>query len=232
MDYNEKIRSAKTLDELFELWKEKKPNGSIDHSKGFFIADGIVNEQIWNSGKRKKILFVLKEAYGKDWNNNTLATWLKNDHPTSRIWKRVAKWTYGIQNTTDTYIQPYKNELLPEEHNDALEQIAVMNIKKSNGQSSSDYNDIAKYVSYDKEEIKREFELIDADIIICGYTFRYLYEAIYGKKFDDNNSNENWFYYFDDRLFIDYYHPANHWPDLMNYYGLMGIYQQALINKR
>ena len=35
-----------------------------------------------------------------------------------------------------------------------------------------------------------------------------------------------------ERLFIDYYHPANHWSDLMNYYGLMGIYQQALKEKQ
>ena len=30
-------------------------------------------------------------------------------------------------------------------------------------------------------------------------------------------------------MFIDYYHPANRFPDLLNYYGLVNIYQQAII---
>lgn len=45
---------------------------------------------------------------------------------------------------------------------------------------------------------------------------------------------DNWYYYLDvcgrKRLFIDYYHPGNRWPDLINYYGLLGIYQQALLH--
>ena len=44
--------------------------------------------------------------------------------------------------------------------------------------------------------------------------------------------NENLFYHVSlnghDVLVLDYWHPANQYPDIMNYYGLMGIYQQAL----
>ena len=32
-------------------------------------------------------------------------------------------------------------------------------------------------------------------------------------------------------IVIDYYHPANQFPDLLNYYGLMNIYQLALRRK-
>lgn len=57
-DYQKKIGDASTLDELFALWRGKKPesfeytNGkrhiqvSIDHGKNVFIADGIVNPEI------------------------------------------------------------------------------------------------------------------------------------------------------------------------------------------
>ena len=31
-----------------------------------------------------------------------------------------------------------------------------------------------------------------------------------------------------ERLFLDVYHPANRWSDLMNYYTVVNIYQQAL----
>lgn len=48
---------------------------------------------------------------------------------------------------------------------------------------------------------------------------------------DKQNSN---LYYFTrlnghDVIVLDYYHPSNRYPDIMNYYGLIGSYQQALI---
>ena len=76
--------------------------------------------------------------------------------------------------------------------------------------------------------------MIDADVIVCGYTFRPLYKALFENDFENSGieANENWFYYLEyagkKRLFIDYYHPSNYWSDLINYYGLIGIYQQAL----
>ncbi len=84
-------------------------------------------------------------------------------------------------------------------------------------------------------EIKKEFMLIDPDLVICGNCFRTLNNIVFGLD-NNNEKNENWYYYKEIfgklRLFLDFYHPGNHWPDLLNYYGLMGIYQQALINKR
>lgn len=86
MGYYEDIAKCKTEKELLALWKTKKPftknymnnkqekTVSIDH-KNVFISDGIVNEIIRNNQDGKKILYVLKEAYGenKDWN---LPGWL------------------------------------------------------------------------------------------------------------------------------------------------------------
>ncbi len=87
-------------------------------------------------------------------------------------------------------------------------------------------------------EIRKEFLLIDADIVICGSTFKSLYKAIVGdfeiddSKIYSSGKGDNWFYYLNldkkRRLYIDMYHPANRWPDMMNYYTLVSIYQQAL----
>lgn len=235
MEYNEQIRNANTLDELFELWKNKHPEGGIDHKNNVFISDGIVNPQVWNSRSRKRILFILKEAYGDDWKTNTLATWIAREHPTRRIWNRIARMVYGIQNTSTTEICAYKPHLSRDEHVSALDQIAVLNLKKSNGKSWSNYDEILKYAEYDREEIKREFELIDADIIICGSTFTAFYERVYEKTIPVSEKSDNWFYWLEvggrKRLFIDFYHPANRWPNLLNYYALQGIYQQALLSE-
>ncbi len=236
MEYLDRIQNAKTLNELFEIWKGKETQGDINHAENIFIPDGIVNEECWNDPNKKRILFVLKEAYGDDWGIHTLATWLRDNHPEKRMWKRVAKWAFGIQNTTITTLQPYMDNI-GEAHSESLDQIAVMNLKKSGGESTSDYDDIRKYAEYDKHELKKEFELIDPDIIICGSTFKTLGECVFGpNEFVVGDRNENWFYNVEvfgkTRLFIDYYHPANQWPDLMNYYGLISIYQQSLLRKQ
>lgn len=114
MGYYESIAACKTERELLELWKTKEPVTrsyvdkkkekavSINH-KNVFISDGIVDEVVWNNQIGKKILYVLKEAYGEneDWN---LTEWLLRTKPSTSIWKRVIEWTYGIQNTTESNI--------------------------------------------------------------------------------------------------------------------------------
>ncbi len=74
-EYFERVKACTTLDELFEVWKTKSSETitykkdkiiTIDHSKNIFITDGIVNKAWWENNKGKRILFVLKEAYGSD----------------------------------------------------------------------------------------------------------------------------------------------------------------------
>jgi len=33
-------------------------------------------------------------------------------------------------------------------------------------------------------------------------------------------------------LVVDYYHPAARYPEILSYYGLVNIHQQALINNQ
>ena len=244
MLHPDSIASCSDLNSLFEIWINKPHESitynnkpfTINHKENIFIPDGIVNETVWNSGNKKRILFILKEAYGDDWNGATLATWLRDCYPKDRIWSRIARLVYGIQNTSSDSIQKYIPSLDDETHKDCLQQIAVMNLKKSNGKSTSDYDEIFAYSLIDKEEIKKEFTLIDADIIICGATFKTLLSAVYNISWENQiKHSDNWYYYLNldgkERLFIDFYHPANHWPDLMNYYALISIYQLALKEK-
>ena len=234
MDYEDKIIQCKSLDELFELWRNKEPEGIINHRDNTFIADGIVNIDEWNKAD-KKILYVLKEAYGDGWDNSTLASWINDggclEH---KIWRRLARWTYGIYNTDINSQAKFKKDISYDEAMTYLKRIAVLNIKKSKGKSYSKYEEINTYGKFDKIEIKKEIELINPDIIVCGYTFYTLYNYVFEFENDlENIRNDNWHYYLNvlnkQRLFIDYYHPANHWPELMNYYGVVSIYQQSLI---
>ena len=115
-------------------------------------------------------------------------------------------------------------------------------MKKSNGTTQSDYADLLKYAQLDKEYLKREIEILNPDIIVCGNNsslLRVLYGASIqsnGKVGDDGLID----YYFmrqhgyallGDRIILDYYHPANQYPAIMNYYTICSLYQQALKKK-
>ena len=129
MDYYQQIQTAESLDRLFEIWKNKKPNAEINHSANYFIADGIVNSDVWNQKDKKRILYVLKEAYGDDdW---SLASWLNETagrHSKDQTWKYVAQWVYGIQNTSCVGMQRYKN--LSEEERNEIARIVGMGALK------------------------------------------------------------------------------------------------------
>ena len=242
-----------SIEQLMRLWQKKAPvkthylsnkqrvDIEIDHNNNFFIPDGIVDEKTWEEVKSgKRILLVLKEAYEDDhskeqWSINKA---LRDAGPWGAIWNRVCEWTRGIHDTTRDKIAGY----IPSDKmrsngttsaNEWLRRIAVMNLKKSGGQSKSDYGEISAYANADAQEIIREIELIDPDIVVCGATFGDInritgntMQIDYDRRFCFSNVIGN-----KERLFIDFYHPANHFSALLNYYGIVGIYQQALNSK-
>lgn len=221
------------LELLFESWKKKEK-----HLGKIFNSDGIICEEEWKK-QDKKILFILKEAYHRDIkivSDYDLAGDLRETGPWSTMWYRIAEWAYGMINTTSEHIKPYK-KLTRFERKSYVSKVAVMNIKKSDGKSKSNNEDIIQYAEYDAEEILREIEIINPDIIVCGYTIGPLNSAL--KKMDPTfipfksnkeTTSENYHYVWKNRIVIDYYHPANRYPALMSYYGLMGCYIDALRN--
>ena len=93
--------------------------------------------------------------------------------------------------------------------------------------------DTIKYAEENKEILRREIISAQPRIIVCGNTFRYL-KTIFGIK--TNKKCDNWYYWLSidglgDILVLDYYHPAVQYPALLTYYGVVNIYQQALLNK-
>ena len=214
----------KLNNELFEEWREK-----LNHKDQPFIDDGIVNPKEWFSldSKFPKILFVLKEAYNGSY---SLTDELSKKGPWSPMWNRVAEWSYGLLNydsTTNTF--PDFKDLSHEEANYYLNRIAVMNLRKSNGSRNSGDRQFVKYAKADNELLNRQFNLINPDIVVYGYTFdaaKGIHNLSSTKK---ENPSSHW-YYIDqyNRVHIDYFHPANRYPALLQYYGLMSIYQKSL----
>ena len=65
-------------------------------------------------------------------------------------------------------------------------------MKKSNGGNSSDYEDLKKYAEEDKEELKKELQIIEPDIIVCGNN-RSLLKIVLGDQLQDEDTWDNMF---------------------------------------
>lgn len=241
----------KEMDKLFTEWKEKQ--GCIDlkikkkqvtvqinHRSHTFIRDGVVCPEKWFA-QGIRPLFLLKEAYGKDqdWD---LIDYLRDGSrriSESQMWRRISEWSCALLTTTRNSILPYQSwEPITYFGNQYLQQIAAINIKKSNGKPGSDPNEIRAYAMFDKDRLYRQIEICDPTVIVCGYTGEMLdniVRDITGKSVK-NNRNPNLYYHMElnghDVLILDYWHPANQYPDMMNYYTLMAIYQQALLSEK
>lgn len=224
------------IDALMREWAEDH------HGKGgaSFISDGVVDADTYE-GSIPKICFFLKEAYSRtddgDW---SLTDWLASGAMT-RMWSSVAEWSYGIRHTTETVI-PQKPQLTREEKTALLQAVAVVNVKKSNGAVASDYEDLLQYARTDQAYLKRELDILSPDVIVCGNNSSLL-RLLYGASVKDNGKvgedglvdaafmRQYGYAVVDGTIILDYYHPANQYPAIMNYYTVCGLYQQALKTK-
>ena len=198
--------------DLFNRWRNSK-----EEYKTNFAEDGIIDELKWTNSP-KKILIILKET-----NNfkDDLRTLIRKGYR-SYLWHNLGRWIYGIQNTTRNFI-PSRSDA--DKHRDeALLSSAIINLKKSSGNSGSDMEEIKKYALEDANFIREEFDLIDPEIIICGYTFGIVKE-IFENKFPSVDY-ENRIMTFDNKMFFNYWHPAAHYPADMSYYTLCALFQR------
>ena len=205
-----------------------------------FISDGIVDSVAYECAS-PRICFFLKEAYSKkgdtDW---SLTEWLA-DGAMTRMWGTVAEWVYGITNTTPDYI-PHKPQLSHAEKTEYLKMLSIMNVKKSNGDVQSDYADLLRYSTEDNAFLKRELDILSPTVIVCGNNSGLL-RLLYGAKLQANGKissegeipyqfmHKNGYAVVGNQIVLDFYHPANQYPSILNYYTICGLYQQALKSK-
>lgn len=209
------------LDNLFTEWQAK--HGLLGYEN--FIRDGIVDYEAWEAQETPKVCYLLKEAYVKD----------KPFHDLSKelscalwgIWRhKIPFWTQGVY---DAQVAPkaFKPKMSENERRGIIDRIAVVNIKKSNGNTSSDDNDLMKYVREDEELLRRELTIIEPDVIICGYTFHLARNVLEGMEVFPTGDGK-----WRNSLVIDYYHPSN-WHGAagnteIHYYALREICRSEL----
>ena len=226
------------LEELQNSWRKEEL-----HKNEVFNFDGIVDSEQWEEVENKKILFLLKEAHHKNitckeysdkykTTDYCLTSDLRKNGPW-KMWLKVAEWAYAINETNiekiANYSEFFKEYAGWEKQNEIIRQISVVNLKKSAGTPSSDNDNLATYLNKDKTKLFDQISIIDPQIIVCGSTFKFFKEIVGADSISERN--DNWFYFWKDKIVIDFYHPANQFPKLMNFYSLAAIYQRALIAK-
>lgn len=217
--------------EIIKLFKEEWVTKDI-HKGHVFNYDGIVNDEYWNDENNKKILFFLKEAHQgnrsrEEYGNDIfdLVGWL--DGTVYKMWKKVVIWVWAIENTTISNIKEYDENRISEVEQDLIRKIAVVNVKKSNGKTNSDWEELVKYANEDKELLLKEIEMIKPKIIICGNNVRLL-NIVFDGALDMEKLYKHHYVIHNGYIIIDYYHPACHYPNFVNYYAIASLYQQAL----
>lgn len=246
-EFQDKDRYSQKMNALFADWKRQHGYVSenveysmvpmeIDHSSNVFIRDGVICPEQWFSSSQEVCpLFLLKEAYGGDKDWDLVQDRLMSQEKIKKMWNRISHWTYGLAATTADCIAPYISDL-PVGHfgNTYLRQAAAVNIRKSGGGKNSSMDVIRSYAAFDAKRLLEQLQLCDPTVIVCCYTGSAL-DIIWKETTGSvvrTPYNENLYYTIRlnqrDVLVLDYWHPANHYPDIMNYYSLMAIYQMAL----
>ena len=216
------------LDRLFSSLYEDKVMERITERNFEMMSGKYQKEQLEIEARLKEVTETLNESYEKSRGIRDFLALIRNYqglHDCERpwtMWRKVAIWTQAIYNAFNDNICEYDDEVLRSKEKEIIDRIAVVNVKKSNGGSESEYEDLKKYAIEDRLEIKRELEIIQPDIIVCGNNLSLL-KLVLGEELQNDDTWDNMLALWKDTLVLDYYHPAVHYPNRVNYYALMAI---------
>lgn len=238
------------LEKLFDKWAEKHAKKlsteapyEIPHEApyGKFVRDGIINPEKW-AIQEPKICFVMPEAGGYDdtekfpEGHDLAAEWNEKGSFTKLMFK-MAVW---IQAVNDAFFDPvpYVKKSIIDQRNDLIRSIAIVNLRKSDGQKVPQYKVVSNFAQEDATELRKEIELINPDVIICCNTFK----TICKKRPEDDTPEKpkrkrsavfytdeikkgaKCAYRWEDKLIMDFWHVAQfYYPMTMNnvnYYSI------------
>lgn len=238
------------LQELTKKWIEsgcwKNSECIFENDKkeivgNIFVEDGVV-DCVEYSNQKLKVLFVLKEAYTsseeKKNNKSSLIVDIKNGIERT-FWNRLSEWAVGLLSEDEKNITNF-DSITKEQKEIAIRKTAIINLKKSDGDTKTDMEKYEKYFYNENNEINKKYidylneqiELIDPDVIICGGTFN-IFNRLYEDRIEKISDIRRGYYFgktdnSQKAILIDYCHPSwRNSADLL-YYGLCSTYQQIL----
>ena len=213
------------LDEHQELLS----NWQARHTDGTFISDGPIDPSRWSDAK-PRVLFLAKEAYGYKGPGQTwdLPEVVREEKKPGKFWWTLGYWAYGIQHQLRTGGIPSSpwtgGQHGIEEVKESVLQSAILNLKKSDGLPGSNDDDLRQYVRNDGDLLRRQVECLSPDVMVCCYTWHLVKDQVWA----DAESISERVFRVDDILVLDFWHPANRYPDVLCYFAALGLLQRAL----
>lgn len=205
------MNTIDTLKESCESISKQIEQIGLDNDS-HFVIDGIIDIEKYLNAKYR-ILWILKEA------NSETDTWSYLEKFKDKEWlyrcgksvptlKRMIYTTYGILRDCEWSEIPDANN---EESFEPLQEIAIINIKKIPGGSTSENDEIQQAYYDNRELLKQQIETYNPNVVIFGNTLQYFYKEDFNgleKVEKQNTEYGNAFYDTGDKLYIHTWHPA------------------------
>lgn len=221
-------------DKLFALWKKEIQSDS----GAIFVDDGIVDEQEWNKSPIK-VIYLLKEVNGgdKEWDErdylkryNTAPQYIKTHSPSIDA---LLRWQYGITKGSNYTWSEVENALEQVDiQNQLLSQFALVNVKKTAGGSVVDWSKFDPYFNNvrNREFLKKQLAIYNADLVICGGTAWHLCEVM-GWDYNDWKETKRGvrYYKMGQTVYLDFCHPNIRAPRNIVYYALVDAVSELLV---
>lgn len=234
--------------DLFEDWSQEL-------GSELFVRDGAVDPEAHESCC-VKLLFVLKEVNDPGGGGWDLRCFLKGGGHAS-TWNNVARWVEGIETVVKRRrthgdladeVIPWETlvgrgrELKEERRKKWLRQIVVVNLKKTPGGGSTDYDELEKAVNRDRSRIEQQLSLYAPDyVIMCGSRISDLLVGAESKskgiyQHDDKawrrTARGIWYREIGTTPFIAYWHPQARLPAPLLHYGLIDAVRELADRRR
>lgn len=223
------------------------------------VTDGIINQDKWKETNPKIVFVLketndqetpltklLNNPFSGDYHCDNESEEDGNARIIGNLrttWLNIARWTFGIMSLSeDEKIIPWKeiesgSDWYKEGYKDGqksgwlkdLENIAVINIKKTQGKAKSNENELIEAIKQYGSLTWKQITYYKPKIVIfCGV----------GWLFDTYYLNEEWkktvtgYKYFENKntVYIQFWHPNAHFPNNMMFYALMNIVKELQKN--
>ncbi len=207
-------------DQLFTEWKQNRPG---------FVADGVVDSATYLISY-PKLLFILKEVNDPDGGDWDLREYMR-DGARSQTWDTITRWVEGIRRLPEDIPWKEIDTIDGPRRRAALKSIAAINLKKSPGGSTADAGSIYRTGNEDRAFLNRQFQLYDADIVICSGTndpFHWLIDFSMRPEWEATMRGIAYHEFKPGKFIIAFSHPEARVPKCLLYYGLIDAIREIL----
>jgi len=218
------VDTHEKLDELISQWARRHL-----HQGRCFIKDGIIDADRWKT-TAPKVLALLKEGRHEGLSTSwDLREYIRKDirengRLTGPALKNTSYWCYAIHHVARGRLRGFPvGTAALDQAVELFLSSALVNIKKSGGKAQSSFAELAEYARADGDLLRQQIELIDPDIVICGYTWPHVKHLWPEAK----NAAFEGVWRVGRRVFLDFWHPGHRIADDLKYYAFACLLQNS-----